>query len=553
MQRILCATMALCLVMLAGCQNTGPRTERSDARAHLFEGMGDTHLPVATTSARAQRYFDQGLVWMYAFNHDEAIRSFREAARLDPECAMAWWGIALSYGPNYNQPIMSEEANREAWTALRRAMELRHDAPPAERALIEAVNERYIHDPPDDRSELDKAYADAMERVYNAHRNDADIVTLYAESLMNLQPWDLWTKDGEPKGNADKIVAVLERALELDPEHVGAHHLYIHAVEASADPGRAVASADFLRTAVPASGHLLHMPSHIDVRMGDWSAAAESNRRAIEVDQAYTQLSPDQGFYRVYMAHNHHFLSFVGMMQGRQSEALAAARNMIGGVPREYIREDGEAIDPYMSIELAAMMRFGMWDEILRTPRPARELPITRAMWRFTRAVAYANQNQFSQADREREAFHDEVARLPDDAMMVINPASHVLAIAEHMLDGEIAYLKGDIDEAVHHLKAAIELEDDLLYMEPPEWLQPVRHTLGAILVEAGRYSEAEEVYRADLKNWPENGWSLFGLARSLESQGQTEEALAMWDRFDEAWAEADTEIKSTCFCVTTQ
>ncbi len=550
-------TLAACIALAAavatiGCQSAGRRaTAPHDAPAHRFTGMGDHHRTISTSSPEAQQWFDQGLVWMYAFNHDEAIRSFKAATETDPECAMAWWGIALCHGPHINNPVMTRVAINEAWSAMRKAQSLKNRATPAECALIDAVAVRYVENPPDDRTALNEAYANAMRRAYEAYPDDVDIMTLYAESLMDLQPWDLWDTQGRPKRNAPVIVATLERALTLDPNHPGANHLYIHAVEASPNPERGVAPANRLRDAVPASSHLVHMPSHIDVQVGDWAAAAEANRKATAADEKYEAISPNQGFYRVYMAHNDHFLSFSCMMQGRRKEALQAARNMIAGVPANYIRDQGAVIDPYMGIEFETMMRFGMWDEILSLPEPPRELPISRSLWRFTRAVAYAAKDDLAAAEAERKAFHAAVRKVPKDAMMAINPASKVLSIAEHVMNGEIAYRRGNIDEAVSELRAAIELEDSLLYMEPPEWIQPVRHTLGAILVDAGRYSEAEPIYRRDLEVWPENGWSLLGLHQCLAARGETAEADRIQTRFERAWANADTPIRTTCLCVT--
>ncbi|MEC9372286.1 MAG: hypothetical protein VYC34_00510 [Planctomycetota bacterium] len=551
-RRIAAAALVAASLALTACQSNRAHTATPDPTpARLFDGAGDTHRAITTSSPEAQRYFDQGLMWTYAFNHDEAIRSFTEAARLDPNCAMAWWGVAFCHGPHINNPAMTDTAKREAWAAIRKAQSLKSNATPAERALIEAVSVRYAENPPDDRTDLNKAYAEAMRRAHASHPGDVDITVLYADALLNLQPWDLWTKSGDPKGNTMTILALLESALRADQDHVGANHLYIHAVEASPNPEKGIASADRLRNAAPISGHLTHMPSHIDVQVGAWPAAAETNRRAIKSDQRYEALVPNQGFYRVYMAHNHHFLSFTCMMQGRRVESLAAARDMVRGVPEVYIKEQGAFIDPYMNIELAVMMRFGMWDELIASPQPPKELPITRAMWRFTRTCAYAAKGDLRNAERERRAFLDARNQVPADAMMAINKAHHVLDIAENVLDAEIAYRRDDIASAVHHLRAAIKLEDDLLYMEPPEWIQPVRHTLGAILVEAGRYSEAEALYREDLEIWPENGWSLFGLSQCLAAGANHSEHQQVEARFRRAWASADTPIKSTCLCVT--
>lgn len=562
----------VCLLILvsAGCHAPGAADQAVD-RAPLFDGMGNHHRAIATANPTAQRYFDQGLIWAFGFNHDEAIRSFHEVARLDPNCAMAWWGVALCNGPHINNPVMTERQTEAAWSALQKALALREHATPVERAMIDALAKRYgdpaamqaavareAKDPasPDmeamitARRPYDEAYASAMREMRATYPDDADIAVLFAESLMDLQPWDLWTKDGQPKGNTEEVLAALEEAMQLAPDHPGALHLYIHAVEASRQPQRAMVAADRLRNLVAASGHLTHMPSHIDVRTGRWREASEQNAAAIEADRRYRELSPRQNLYRAYMAHNHHFLSYASMMEGRREAALRAAREMIAGVPEEWGRQNAALMDGYMAIELEVLMRFGLWDDILRARPPAEHFVIARALWRFTRGVAHAAKNEVDAAHREQTAFRAAVQRVPQDALMAINPADRVLKIADLVLDGEIAYREGRIDDAVASLRNAATMEDDLQYMEPPEWIQPVRHTLGAILLDSGRVEEAEAVYREDLARWPENGWSLYGLSRCLKSRGATSEADEIERRFNEAWSRADTRIGASCLCV---
>jgi tetratricopeptide (TPR) repeat protein len=512
--------------------------------------MGGYQRAVTTHSADAQRYFDQGMTWAFAFNHDEAIRSFREAARLDPSCAMAWWGVALCHGPHINKPGMEASASAAAWDALRRARSLVDSETAVERELIEALSARYAADPPADRRGLDEAYAGAMKSLRDRHPRDADIAVLCAESMMDLRPWDLWTADGRPHEGTEEIVSTLETALALSPEHPGAIHLLIHAVEASADPGRASAAADRLRTLVPASGHLVHMPSHIDVRTGKWAHAAETNERAIAADAAYRRLSPRQGFYRMYMAHNLHFLSFVSMMEGRSERAVSAAREMLGSVPAWYAKANAALVDPYLSIEMDALKRFGRWEELLRVAEPRRGFPITHAMWRHGRGVALAAVGRVGEARVELDRLRREIAALPAETMGVVNKAHEMLAIAERVLAGEVAYAEGDVGLAISRLKAAAAIEDRLIYMEPPEWAVPVRHVLGAMLVESGRAAEAEAVYLEDLREWPENGWSLFGLEQALRAQGRLSEAEAARGRFERAFARADAPIESSCACV---
>lgn len=548
--RNLLALPILLFLSAGACQQPNRGGIKIDRPAPLFKGMGDHQRAITTKSLAARTYFNQGLNWTFAFNHDEAIRSYQEAARLDPTCAMAFWGIALCNGPHINNPKMSPEQSRAAWDAIQKAMSLRDKASYLESRLIEALSARYAQKPPDDRRKLDEAYADAMQKVYELDINDADIGTLYAESLMDLQPWDLWTHDKKSKGHTLKIIALLEHALKIDPNHPGANHLLIHAVEASAHPEQADAAATVLRTLVPASGHLVHMPSHIDVRLGRWALAADQNEAAIKADAAYRKISPKQGFYSVYLAHNHQFLAFAAMMEGRSDVALKAARDMIADVPPEFLRDQPQFIDPFMMIVLDVLKRFGRWDDILREPPPAKNLPITLAMHYFSRGLAYAAKGRIDDALKEQQRFKTAAEKVPQDAVMAINPAHKVLSIAEHMLAGEIAFRRKNIDEAVKELRAGVELEDGLLYMEPPEWMQPVRHTLGAVLVSAKRYDEAERVYREDLKNWPENAWSLFGLAQCLRAQNRTAELSGVEKQFEKAWSRADVKIGTSCLCV---
>jgi len=535
---------------VAGCRGGGRATTPAGATVPLFEGMGQHHRLVTTSSPLSQKYFDQGLIWTLAFNHDEAIRAYQQAATLDPDCAMAWWGIALCNGPHINNPIMPPERSKAAWDALQSAVALKGNATPVERALIEALTKRYAEPPPSDRKALDEAYAAAMREVWKKYPNDPDVGTLFAEAMMDLRPWDLWTKSGQPQPGTTEIISTLDQVLRLQPDHPGALHLHIHAIEASPNPEKAMATADRLRRLVPVSGHLVHMPTHIDVLTGQWAKASQSNEWAIRADAAYRKISPKQDFYRFYMAHNHHMLTFASMMEGCSGTALHSAREMIAGVPQEYARTNAALVDGLMAAPYEVLMRFGQWDEILREPAPPSYFPITTALWRFTRGVAFAAKGQVAEAERERTEFERAKAGVPKDAMMAINPAERILQIAGHVLDGEIAFRKGDIDKAAASLREAIAIEADLKYMEPPEWIQPVRHTLGAILVSNGRYEEAEKVYREDLKEWPENGWSLYGLAQCLRSRGFTAEADQVERRFRKAWSRADMTIGSSCMCV---
>ncbi|MEX2218264.1 MAG: tetratricopeptide repeat protein [Phycisphaerales bacterium] len=547
------------LAPLGGCQavNEALSQEQVASGPRLYDGMGPHNRRVTTTSADAQKYFDQGLNWAFAFNHDEAIRSFQEAARLDPSCAMAWWGIALCNGPHINNPVMDEAHSKAAWDALQKATRLSANGTLAERALIDALRARYA-DPAagklpltaEERAPLDKAYAAAMKKVWTDHRNDADIASLYAESLMDTRPWDLWDhRTQKPRPETPEVLAALEHALRLNPDHPGANHYYIHAVEASPHPDKATAAADRLRTLMPASGHLVHMPAHIDVRVGRWDRGAEQNRQASKIDTAYRKVSPTQGIYRIYMAHNDHFLAWTCMMLGRQEEANRAASEMVRKIPADFMKDAAPFVDAITPIETEVMVRFGQWDKVLAQPNPPEFLPVTTALWHFARATAHAAKGNLDAAAREQSEFRRVARGIPETTMMAQNPAHKVLAIAEHTLAGEIAFRQGSHDEAVAQLTKAVEIEDDLRYMEPPDWVQPVRHSLGAVLLASGNAEEAEKVYQQDLQKWPGNGWALFGIAECRKARSDPGAAEAM-ARFERAWRHADTKIHATCLCV---
>lgn len=542
-------TGCLLVVLAALFQATAARAE-GVLSVPLYEGLGSHHRAVTTSSPRAQQYFNQGLIWTYAFNHDEAIRSFQKATEFDPDCAMAWWGIALCNGPHINFPLVPPERATAAWNALKKAQAAQDRASPVERALINALAKRYANPQPADRAALDKAYADAMAEVWAAYPRDPDVGTLYAEALMDLRPWDLWSVDQQPRPETPAVIAVLEEVLRLDPDNPGANHLYIHAIEPSPHPEQANDAARRLRNLVPGAGHLVHMPSHIFVLTGRWADAAEQNELAIAADRAYRKVAPEPGFYRLYILHNHHMLSFAAMMEGRSEVAIRAARAAMSSVPAEYLERDAAMADPYMGAVYDALKRFGRWDDILKEPPPPTCLPITTAMWRMNRTVAHAARGEVALAEQEQAAFRKAAAQVPPDALMAINPAADILKLADHFITGEIAYRRGDIDASVSALRQAIVLEDQLRYMEPPEWMQPVRHTLGAVLLSAGRHAEAEKAYREDLAKWPANGWSLYGLSRCLRARGADAEAEHVEERFHKTWSRADAPIGSSCLCV---
>ena len=527
----------------------GGEAAATDSAVPLFEGLGGFSRPVTTTSAEAQRYFDQGLAFLYAFNHDEAIRAFRRAAELDPSCAMAFWGIAVAHGPHINNPVVPPERAKAAWEALGRARTLAGGAPPVERALIDALAARYADPPPEDRRPLDQAYADAMRSVYRAHPKDADVGALFAEALADLRPWDLWRPDGTPQPGTEELVATLEAVLAVAPTHPLANHMLIHALEASPRPEKADRAADVLRDLQPGLGHLVHMPSHVDVRRGRWQQAIDANVKAIAADRGYTARVPNQGFYRLYLAHNHHMLTYGAMMTGQSALALRAIREMVADIPLEFFRANAFA-DGFMAMPLEVLMRFGRWDEVLAEAEFPEFVPLSRAVQRYARAVAHAARGDLASAEKEQAAFLEARARVPKEATFGNNPGGAVLDVAESFMRGEILFRTGKVDEGLALLREAADREDALRYNEPADWIQPVRHALGAALLQAGRFAEAEEVFRADLVKLPENGWGLYGLSRALALQRKGAEARAVEKRFDAVWREADIGIKSACLCL---
>jgi tetratricopeptide (TPR) repeat protein len=543
----LTATFVTATFLIGGAWSSA--AEPSPAKVPFFEGLGQHGRTVTTGSAEAQRYFNQGLCFLFAFNHDEAIRSFRAAAELDPACAMAWWGISVANGPHINNPAVPPERAKAAWEALTKAREAAPKARKVEQALIAALGKRYANPQPDDRKPLDEAYAASMRDVWKANPNDADVGALFAESLMDLRPWDFWTPAGESQPGTEEIVATLETVLAKQPNHPLALHLYIHAVEASPNPERAVV-ADRLRDLQPGLGHLVHMPSHIDVRLGRWAKAIETNAKAIESDRKYRQQSPRQGFYHVYMAHNHHMLAYAAIMRGQSKLAIEAINDMAKGVPPEWVKENAAVADGFTAMPLEILVRFGKWDEVLAAPEPPDYLPIARALRHGSRGIALAAKGEVEKAKAEQGAFLVAKGKLPAEARFGNNAAADLLAVAEHLLAGEIRIREGKTEIGLAELREAVRREDALKYDEPPDWIHPVRHPLGAILLAEGRAAEAEQVYREDLKKLPDNGWSLFGLARSLELQGKRDEAAKVQAQFQAAWRDADIKITSSCLCL---
>jgi len=515
----------------------------------LFPGLGDRTTPITTDSPEAQAYFDQGLSMMYAFNHDEALRSFRKAAELDPDAAMPWWGIAIANGPHINNPVVPEARAREAWVTLEAAEARAADGSAVERALIEALSHRYAEPPPADRTALDTAYADAMREVWRRFPENDDVGALFAEAMMDLRPWNQWTREGVPQPGTVEVVETLETVIKRNPRHPLALHLYIHAVEASLDPGRADAAANHLRDLQPGLGHLVHMPSHIDVRRGRWQEAIDANAKAIEADRKFRSLSPDYGFYGLYMAHDNHMLAFAAMMSGQRELAVRVTDELIEEMPEQWTIDWAPIADGYMVMPLEVRMRFGMWDQVLAAPEFPARFPFARAMRHYARGVAYAAKGDTKAARAEHAAFVTASAEVPSDGTFGNNSMRALVLVAEDLLVGEILYREGREDAAFDALRAAIVHEDALNYDEPPSWIQPVRHALGTLLLKSRRPKQAETVFREDLARLPNNGWGLYGLARSLEIQGRWTEAARVRARLSEVLARSDVDLETPCYC----
>jgi tetratricopeptide (TPR) repeat protein len=525
------------------CLATGPGALPFTGPARLLSGMGSYRMPIATRVPQAQRFFDQGLVLAWAFNFAEAARSFREAARLDPQCATCLWGVAYALGPSINHD-MDEAAASAAYEAVSRAQLLAHNAPPRERALIGALATRYAANPKAPRDPLDWVYADAMRTLVAQYPDDADVLTLAAEAAMDLHPHDYWKPDGKPQPWTPGIVEMLERALAKAPLHPGANHYLIHVLEYSPTPGRGLAAAERLATIAPNAGHLVHMPAHLYLRLGRYHDAVQANRAAIMADAAYLkEAGADPAYASGYLLHNYHFLWSSALMAGERDVALEAARALADGSRADAASGPRTATaQHFVALPLYTQVRFEEWPEILAAPRPVPATPYTLAAWHYARGIAYARTGDVRRARAEAVALDLEARKpgLQKLAFKNTNPLSAYVAIAAAHLRSEIAGAAGDRKAAVRYAREAFALEAKLEIDEPPAWHQPQRHALGTALLDAGRPAEAEAVYRADLGEHPENGWALAGLAVSLRAQGRTDEARAVDARLARAWAHAD-------------
>jgi tetratricopeptide (TPR) repeat protein len=544
----------LIVLSLAAC---APKAETdaelvARAGAPLFKGMGEYSRTITTTDPGAQRYFDQGMVLGFGFNHAEAIRSFRAAQKLDPTCAMCFWGEALVTGPNINvtskgKAIMSPEEQTAAWAALEKAKAVSADKPEVERDLIAAMGTRYAPEPVADREPLDHAYAEALGALTQKYPEDDDIAAMYGEAWMNTMPWNYWSDATTPRPEIVPVIAALEATIARSPKHPLALHLYIHAMEASATPEKAETASDTLLTIAPGSGHLVHMPAHIYYRIGRYKDSVDANALAAKVDEDYIAQCNAQGFYpAMYYPHNIHHLWSSASMMGQSKVAIDAARKLADNVSLEQI-DQFPTVEFFKTVPLQSLVQFGKWVEIMAEPQPRADLGFSNAIWRYARGMALANTGDVAGARAEHAQL---VALKANPKVMVLDgndyPASALLQIADDLLKGEIAIASGNTKAAIASFEAAVANQDLLPYTEPPFWYYPTRQTLGAALLQDGQAAKAQGVFEKDLEQYPHNGWSTYGLMLALEAQGMKDAAAMHRDHFAPIWQFADIELKSS-------
>jgi len=514
--------------------------------ATRIDNLGEYHRAITTKSPEAQAFFDQGLRLIYGFNHDEAARSFAHATQLDPTCASCYWGLALVLGPNYNVPML-EDRFPAAWEAVQRAQANAATATPVEQALIATLAKRYPGKEPKDpvaMQPFNQAYADAMAEVATTFAADNDVQVLRAEALMDLNPWKLWSADGKPAPGTEDIVAMLERVLAANPNHPGANHYYIHAIEASPHPEKAVASAERLAGLIPNAGHIVHMPAHIYQRVGRYAEASEANRRAAAVDLAYMPKAPAWGYYGMYLVHNYGFLSFSASMEGRSAESIQAAQDSAKNFPPAMLQMM-PGMDFFIAEPLLSMVRFGHWKELLAIPRPEAKYATLTALWLHAHGLASLATGAADQADKDLAELKKLGTTIAPEITTSTNSTRDVIAVSSAVLEAAIAQKRGDAS-ATQLWAAAVAAEDKLAYSEPDDWYYPVRHFQGASLIAAKKFADAEAVYRADLQRNPSNGWALFGLAQALRGQHKDKDAAAVDKQLAKAWANADIKLTAS-------
>jgi tetratricopeptide (TPR) repeat protein len=533
----------LLVALTVGCSKPQPTFE-----APLLKNIGDYSVKVSTSSEYAQRFFDQGVIMANGFNHAEAERSFREAVRQDSTFALGYWGIAYVLGPNYNSGGESMGMNNAIRDAVGNASRFAGNATPWEQALIKAIEVKF----PTDSAVINaEGYSTAMKEAYTAYPDNDFVATLYAESVMNLHPWDFYLKKGgEPRPWTPEIISLLEEVIAIKPENPLANHLYIHAIEASADVDKALTSAEQLKTLVPAAGHLVHMPSHIYINTGDYHEGSIANERAVEADSIYIAECKSQGVYpQLYYPHNYHFLAATAAFEGRGAKSIEAAYKTVSILDKKYFREAGyETVLHYSTIPLHVLVKFEQWEKLLAVPEPEKDLVYPRAIWFYAKGMAYANQGKFMEAKSSLDSLN-KLSQSEDVKKVIvwaINPAEQVCRIASNVLTAELAYRKGDKKAAISFLKQAIEIEDQLNYDEPPDWFFSVRHILGDVYMQSGDFALAEAIYREDLSYWRKNGFALNGLYESLKAQNKVEEANQTQKLFEESWKYADIKLKNS-------
>ena len=541
------------ITLISGCSNSNTKQELIDrAGAPLLSGLGDHSHLISTSQDGVQEYFNQGLVLAFAFNHAESIRSFKAAQTLDPSCAMCYWGEALARGPNINvtsngKAVMSDEERIKAFEAALKAKDLMVNSTPKEQAYINALYTRYDGDITSDRNVLDLTYAEAMEKVVRTYPEDMDAASLYSEALMNTMPWNYWSDDGSPKPDTIKVISKLEEVLEKEPNHPLAIHLYIHAVEASSSPERAELAAERLGGLVPGAGHLVHMPAHIFWRVGRYHDASEANINAAKVDEEYIAQCNAQGFYpAAYYPHNIHFLWAASTMEGRSELSIESALKVAKYVNLDQIKLF-PTIEYFHTIPLLSYVRFGKWEEILNSSKPAPEFKYSQGIYHYAKGMAYAAGGELQKAREEQS----QILPLKESKEVKIiikggQPSGLLLEIASELLMGQIAFSNNNYSIASRHFEAAVNLQDSLPYTEPPFWYYPARQSLGNSLMKEGKISAAENVYRRDLQDYPRNGWSLFGLSLALEAQGKTEEAEEVNKKFRLIWQLSDIKLEAS-------
>jgi tetratricopeptide (TPR) repeat protein len=535
--------LALCLCLPSLAQDHSAHSQSKPAT--LMSGVGNVHHPVSASNPEAQKFFDQGLRLIYAFNHDEAARSFQHAADLDPKLAIAYWGVAEAVGPNYNDPA-SDDRFKQAHEAIQKAVDLSANASPSEQAYIQAMAKRFPADPKADRRKAAEDYHDAMRGVSKKFPDDLDAATLFAESGMNLHPWGLWHVDGTPEAGTEEIVATLESVIRRDPNHLGAIHYYIHATEASANPERALAGANRLAAMAPAAGHIVHMPAHVYIRTGDYDAAVKTNEQAAEVDRAYIKASGAQGIYpMMYYSHNLHFIAMCASMNGNYAEARKNAELLVANVGPHV--KAMPPLEGFTTIPMAVDVRFHKWNDILAMAQPDPALKITTGFWHFSRGMALAGTGKLSEAEAEYKIVSEAEQNTPPDmifAMPINNKAKDIMKIAENVLGAKIAMARKDNVQAISLLTAAVAIQDTLKYGEPPDWFFPVRESLGGVLLINGDAAGAEKVFRADLDRNPRNPRSLFGLQQTLKAQDRNYDAGFVESEFRDSWKGGEVRVE---------